>query len=1076
MKKKRHVQRTLPLTAALLGTMATFLPFTGCLQTAQAGSLSVMQQHIVSGTVTDSKGEPVIGASVRATGSKTGTITDLNGNFKLNVPAGTKITISFVGYEAQTVIAGDKPLNVTLTENQNILKDVQVVAYGVQKKVTVTGAISSVNAKELTRTPVSSVSQVLAGVMTGVSSIQSSGEPGADGASLYIRGQSTFNDASPLIQLDGVVMEPGTMTINDIDPDEIESITVLKDASATAVFGVRGANGVILITTKRGSEGNLKITANVAQSILMPNRPVEMASSYEYATFHNMMQRNDGNQELFSPALVEAFRTHSQPLLFPDTDWPTYIMKSSTFQTKANVNISGGNKRIRYFFSGGAFKQGGLFKDFGMPYNYNYTYRRFNYRSNLDINVTSTTLVSMNVAGSIDTSTKPNVGGSSGDVFKGLYASTPFVSPGIVDGKYIVSRTSYDYTDAEGNEITLPFTGSNGFGNYYGNGYQNNTANMMNLQMSIQQDLKMITKGLSFTLKGAYNSNFSIAKSGEQAVPIYYARYLKAGYQLANGTVLDEPMVVLQKNGQLGEPTHATKSGKARNWYMDARLNYTRSFGRHNVTGLLLYNQTKRYYPSTYSDIPTGYVGLVGRITYDYANRYMLDFNMGYNGSENFAPERRFGFFPAGSVGWAVSEEKFFEPLKKVIDFFKLRASWGLVGNDAGLGKRFYYTPDVYSYNSGLLGNGGGYGYNFGIENGTTFLGAYEALKHNKDVGWEKSFKQNYGFDMNLLNSRLRTSFDYYKEHRTNILLSDATAPGIIGFTVPMANLGVVDSWGWEVSAKWMDKIGRNFSYWAGVNVSYNQNKVIERKEAPKNNAYQMSKGHRLGSISLYKFFEFYNEGTAERYQQTFGEPMPQQLVKDLQYGDCVYVDLDHNGIIDTNDMSRELSHTQDPEYTIGLNLGFRWKSLEVNTQWTGALNVVRVLDGTFRMPFYSPSSKTQGGLLKYHIDHTWTAENPSQDAKYPRVSQNSYVNNYEASTLYAADAKYLRLKTLSVTYDFKFPFMKKLGMDNLQLGLSGYNLLTFTPFIWGDPETNVTISPSYPLQRTFTLTLKVGF
>ena len=648
---------------------ASFASPLGILQVSAATEITPQQKKVIMGTVLDSNGEPIIGANVVVQGHTTGTITDLDGNFKVNAAIGAKVTISFIGYEKQTVVLTKDNMKITLQENSQMLDEVQVVAYGAQKKVTVTGAISSVKATELTRTPVSSVTQVLAGQMTGVSSVQYSGEPGADQATFFIRGKASFNDASPLIQLDGVVMEEGTMSINDIDPDEIESITVLKDASATAVFGVRGANGVILITTKRGNEGKAKISVNVSGSMLMPNNPVEMANSYEYATFHNMMRRNDDAAEQFSPEVIEKFRTNSDPILFPSTDWPSYIMKDFTFQTKANVNISGGNKRVRYFFSGGAYKQGGLFKEFDMPYDYNYTYRRFNYRSNLDINVTNTTEVSMNISGSLDMATKPNIGGNSGDVFKGLYTSSPFVSPGIVDGKYILAKDNYN------SDVQLPFVGSNGFSSYYGNGYQNNSSNTLSLQLALKQDLKMLTNGLSFAIKGAYNSNLSIAKKGECSVPIYTPRILAAGTELADGTVLKDDMVVLQKSGQEGEPSYSTSSGKARNWYFDARFNYSRSFGKHSVSALLLYNQSKRYYPSSFKDIPTGYVGLVGRVTYDWNDRYMVDFNVGYNGSENFAPERRFGTFPAGSVGWAVSEEDFFKPLKPVIEFIKLRAS-----------------------------------------------------------------------------------------------------------------------------------------------------------------------------------------------------------------------------------------------------------------------------------------------------------------------------------------------------------------------------------------------------------------
>jgi len=344
-----------------------------------------------------------------------------------------------------------------------------------------------------------------------------------------------------------------------------------------------------------------------------------------------------------------------------------------------------------------------------------------------------------------------------------------------------------------------------------------------------------------------------------------------------------------------------------------------------------------------------------------------------------------------------------------------------------------------------------------------------------------RAFKQDYGVDINFLDDRLRGTFDYYHEHRTDILLNDYTAPSIIGFTVPLANLGVVNSWGWELSLKWQDKIGKDFRYWAGINISYNQNKVIEEKEKPYSNDYQYAKGHRIGARSQYLFFEYYedpsgnNAGTASRYKAKYGEDLPSQI-KELKPGDAVYVDLNHDGVINADDMSRDYGHTDDPQYIGGLSFGFSWKNLSLNTQWTAAWNVSRMLSDVFMKPFVSASSDSQGGLLKYQVEHTWTTDNPSQDAEYPRATWTNADQNYVASTLYEKDSKYFRLKTLQVAYDFHFPFMKRIGMDQLQLALSGYNLLTFTPYLWGDPETRASSSPSYPLQRTYTLSLKIGF
>ena len=330
---------------------------------------------------------------------------------------------------------------------------------------------------------------------------------------------------------------------------------------------------------------------------------------------------------------------------------------------------------------------------------------------------------------------------------------------------------------------------------------------------------------------------------------------------------------------------------------------------------------------------------------------------------------------------------------------------------------------------------------------------------------------------MNFLDDRLRTTFDYYRENRKDVLLLDETVPSMIGFTVPFANLGEVKSWGWEVSVNWQDKIGSDFRYWAKLNLSYNQNEIIERKEAPQNNAYQYEKGHRIGARSQYQFWKFYYEGCEADYEKEFGSPFPtEQLVAQLQPGDCVFVDLDKNGKIDTNDMTRDLGYTDDPEYMAGLTFGFNWKRLTFNAQWTGAWNVTRQIADVFRQPFLRAADNLYGGLLQYHVDNTWTTDNPNPGAEYPRATWTNSINNYANSTLYEKDAKYLRLKTLSIGYDFNNAWFKKIGFTKVELTLSGYNLLTFTPYIWGDPEARATSSPSYPLQRTYTASLNIGF
>ncbi len=1013
----------------------------------------------ITGQVVDASGESVIGASVMVDGAKgVGTVTDIDGNFTLKVKPGTKLRVSYVGYDTQ-VVAAKQGMKITMAENNTMLKGVEVVAYGTQKKVTVTGAISSVKSEDLTRTPVSAVSQVLAGQMTGVSAIQYSGEPGADASDIYLRGKATFSSdgAKPLIQVDGV-----ERTMDDIDPEEIESITVLKDASATAVFGVRGANGVILITTKRGQEGKPKINFSSSVSALFPTKLVEQVNSWEYATFHNQMNENDGTEKQFSDELLEKFRTGSDPIRFPSTNWIDYVTKDATVQTQHNATISGGTKRARYFVSLGYLSQGGLFKQFDMPYDCTYQYKRYNYRGNLDLDVTNTTTLSLSIAGNKATKETPYAGSEgSRELIRQIYYATPFSSPGLVDGKF-VSTAKKDY---EG--VNLPFSGGHGLA-YYGTGFRHNSTDKLSVDLELKQKLDFVTKGLNFRIKGAYNSTYSSTRQGKAEYAKYYPQLQ------ADGTIK------YKKEGKYVAPKYNLSTGKARDFYVEAGFNWNRSFGLHSLSALALYNQSKTYYPSTYSDIPRGYVGLVGRVTYDWNNRYMAEFNIGYNGSENFHPDRRFAAFPAGSVGWIASEEKFWKPIKKAVSYMKVRASWGLVGNDKIGGSRFMYTSDPYTVDSSTMPGKKGYAYDFGIENSTIHKAAYLSSMNNPEVTWEKAFKQDYGVDINFLDNRLRAVFDYYREHRTNILVQDKAKPVVSGFynSLPYENLGEVKSWGYEVSLKWQDKIGDNFRYWVGANLSYNQNEIIDMREAPQQYDYQYRKGNRIGSRQMYKFYGFYSAETVERYKQEYGvSEMPvNTLVKEIKDGDAVYVDLNGDGKIDANDMAYGMGYTDDPEYTLGINLGFTWKKLSFNMQWTGAFNVTRLLDGNFRYPFYTANGTNgEGGLLRYIYENSWTPQN--QNAEYPRVTMTNYDNNYKAtSTLYEKDAKYLRLKTISVTYDFAFPWMKSVGLNKLQLGVSAYNLLTFTPYIWGDPESKASTAPTYPLSRTVTASLKFGF
>ena len=1043
---KRQAQKLCRLfPVAILLFLFLSVPLKG--YSNEAFSSEGMQQNTVkvTGTVKDTNGEPIIGTNVMVVGSATGVITDIDGNFTLNVPVGSKLQFSFIGYKEQVVpVKKGISLNIVLEEDAQMLGEVEVVAYGVQKKVSVTGAISSMRGDDLLKTPAGSISNILSGQVTGISSVQYSGEPGADAADIYVRGIATTNNATPLIQVDGVERD-----FSQIDPNEIESVTILKDASATAVFGVRGANGVILITTKRGAEGKAKISFTTSAGVNVRTKELEFANSYQYASYVNMMRTNDGNEPLYSDEQLAAFRDHTNPLLYPDINWIDYCMNKAAFQSQHNVSISGGTNNMRYFVSAGLFTQDGMFKQFNLTDDFNFDYKRYNYRANLDFDISKTTLLSVNIGGRVESKRTPESGEDQNQLFRKLYWAVPFASAGIVDGKYI--KTNADY-------VTKP--GADGLESYYGKGFRNQTTNVLNLDLVLDQKLDFITKGLSIKLKGSYNSSYSTTKIASSSVATY------------TPVVDDKGAITYKKSGSDSQTSYREGDyGKGRDWYMELALNYNRKFGNHSVTGLFLYNQSKRYYPGgTYDYIPTGYVGLVGRVTYDWKTRYLAEFNVGYNGSENFNPENRYGFFPAGSIGWIVSEEPFFAPIKKVVNYFKVRATLGMVGNDNYAGQRFLYLPGSYGYGQNNDHNGpGGF---FGQNIGNAKPGAWEATQSNPYAKWETAVKQNYGLDFNILNDHLSVSADYFIEKRRDILRTPDYLPDILGMTLPAINVNKVENKGFEIQAKWNDRIGTDFRYWANFNISFARNKIVFMNEVEQNEPWMYQTGRRINSRSMYKFWGFYDETADLRYQEEFGIPISDHGIT-LQPGDAVYVDLNKDGKLDGNDATRDIGFTDLPEYTAGLNLGFSWKNFDFSMQWTGAWNVDRMLS-EFRQPLGDTQNK---GLLLYQYENTWRSSEDSYTAKFPRITATNRKNNFEkGSDLYLINASYLRLKNIEIGYNFDFPFMRKLKLNSCRMYVNGYNLLTFTAFDWGDPESRQSDRPNYPLTRVFNIGLKLGF
>ncbi len=1017
----------------------------------------------VSGTVTDSYG-PVIGASVLVKGTTNGVITDLDGNFKLEVPVGATIVVSYVGYDNKEIVyTGQSSLKIELNENVQELQEVQVVAYGTTKKVTVTGAMSSITAKDVLKTPVSSIGNALSGKMPGLSTVQTTGQPGADDATLYVRGVGSLSESMsrPLMLVDGV-----ERSFFQLDPNEVEDITILKDASATAVFGVRGANGVILVTTKRGQEGKAKVNFSTSVALQVPTRMPEFANSYEYASNYVAAQRRDGVAEgslAFTDATIETFRTGSNPMAYPDTDWIDMLIKGSALQTQHNLTISGGTKQLRYFASLGVFTQDGLFRSFETDYNANFKYNRYNYRVNLDMDVTKTTQLRVNIGGRVTDRRQPNYeGNSNGDLsylFRDIYWATPFSGVGLVDGKWIWSDTK--------TIANIPGNMRDGLYPYYGKGYNTRGGNTLNFDFVAEQKLDFLTKGLKVHVKGSYNSGVTLYKVRTGTSPHYE-------------TIMNTDGSINYR--RVGEKTtlgYSESVGKSRDWYVEAAVNYKRDFGKHHVTGLVMYNESMTYYPSSYYvDIPRSYIGLVGRATYDWNTRYMLDVNIGYNGSENFAPGKRFGLFPAFSAGWIVSEEKFMQPLKPFLNYLKLRASFGIVGNDqTSSDARFLYLLGAYNTSpisssssaSGSITATTLRGFYFGNKTSTVDV-VQEAKLGNMGVTWETAAKQNYGIDLYLLNSKLKVNMDYFIEHRRDILISRKTNPTYFAVQMPAANLGKVNNKGYEVSVTWKDNVIK-FDYNIGISLSYAKNKIVFMDEVPQPYEYMSETGRSVGQNFGYKFDGFFSEAEVATYEAERGKTIPDYGSGFAPHaGDAKFKDLNGDMKIDQNDVCA-IGNPVYPQLTGGINLGFSYKGFDFSMTWQGAAKVSRMLDDIFRTP-YGPNQNYS--LVKYFTTDTWTQKGDA--AKFPAITFANSAHNNRASDLWLRDASYLRLKNVEIGYSFSKKALQKMHLGSLRIYATGYNLLTFDKLKVIDPEARTGASTMYPVVKVMNLGLKLGF
>ena len=1044
------------------------------------GAFAQSKSFTVKGKVLDNQSLPVIGAGVTIKGTTTGVATGLDGEFSLVVPDDNAVLVAAsLGYVAKEVKVGkQRDLVIILDEDSESLEATVVVAYGTQKKATVTGALTTIDSKALVKAPVADVTNVLAGQMPGVSTIQETGQPGEDYAKIYIRGVSSLSESAstPLILVDGV-----ERPLNTVDPNEIENLSILKDAASTAVFGVRGANGVIIVTTKRGDAGKPKISASSITGFQMPMSYIKQSSGYDFARYYNVYQWNDGKEDkglYFTPEAIEAYRTKSDPIMFASTNWNEEMFRKAFLQTKNNVNISGGSDKVRYFVSMGFMYQDGLLKQIpGVDYNNNYSYNRYNYRANLDFKLTETTDMKFNISGVIGNTQEPYTDRDNIWTLTMLWAH-PVGSPGVLNGMPVTSVST--------NALPSGLTKWNGWEYYYMTGYTNKYKTTLGMDLTLTQRLDFITEGLSAGIKGSYDTSMSMKKkrtggSGLHQTVEYASWNDDSGLAISDPD-FDKTYVYIISSSEAPIHWSDPSTDDDKSWYLEGRIDYSRRFaGKHAVSGLLLYNQSRDYYPSKYTWLPRGYVGWVARATYGYMDKYLIDLSAGYNGSENFAPGKtRYGLFPSVSIGWVISEEPW---MKKVhwVDYLKLRASLGKVGNDLGTSTRFMYMQGTWneagSYYFGSTATGGVPRYELGTPG-------------NEGVTWETAVKANVGLDFDLFKNRLHFGGDIFYEHRSGILVKPNSLPGVIAFTPQNMNRGEVDNRGYEVEIGWRDHIG-DFTYDLNANVTFARNKIVFMDEVASLMPYQNQTGGSTNRHLLYQYVRLYQKSdfyTDENGVQRLNPDLPQPSTT-VYPGDCMYADiggaLDENGnpVPDgkVDGLDKMYSGYPDrPEYIFGSNWKFGWKGFNLQLNWVAATNVNRVWNADYRIPFTNSGHR---GLLQMFAENSWIDnDNPwapgREDGTLPRFTKTNYPWNSEDSTLWVVDASYLRLKSASFGYTFsRNKFFDKLGIGSVGVMFTGYNMLTFSKMTLQDPEAKSSDSDgTYPLVKTFNLALNINF
>lgn len=1031
-------------------------------------ALAQTSGRTITGKVLDENNQPMPGVTIIVDGTTNGTMTGSDGTFTLGgVPSGATVIVSCIGYTNQVLPEGKSNYVVSLVPDSEMLEETVVVAFGQQKKLSVTGAISTVASADLRKTTSTRLDNALAGRVTGLTSMQSGGgQPGVDGATMYLRGAATTNGKSPLILVDGVERD----NIRTIDMNEVESISVLKDASATALYGVQGANGVILIQTRKGQKGKAQLNITVDQSWTSFTKEPSRLHSWEYCELRNEALLNSGAKAAFSDETIAKFKN---PLLgldptaadydnqvairkaiYCDNDYYRMYLRSNTPQTRANANISGGTDFVNYFVNVGYIHQGGNLNtessDY-LGYDPQCYMNRLSLRSNLDFHITKNLTASLNIASYAENVNMPAVG----DLYRGdqswmitdiIYQSQTIlpISPGPVTdtrfGGVSGGVVGYNYLDRSAYEIINR------------RGFHTNKRKNLNTQFSVNWDLsELVTKGLSINGMAAYDTYNIGVLEGRKKEQVYNVR-----------VDYDSETLSYSSNGDKVEPLTMTSS-KLSNYqiYVQGSINYARTFGKHNVTAMA--TAYRRFWEGTSANIPYNVLGTAARATYSFDDRYLVEGNLGYNGSEQFAPSKRFGLFPSGSIGWIASNESFLKG-NKYLTWLKFRASYGLVGNDSMGGLRFLYQDDnqIQSGNGFVQGLGGKI--------------VKEGLIGNKSITWELSKKMNLGVEIGLFKD-FRINVDYFTEKRDQILLKRRTVPSFQGVSsdyIPRVNMGKVDNHGVDVEVSYSHTFNKNFSVSSRVNFGFNDNTVIELDEPMRSEeyAYQyQEEGFRLGQEFGY-LIDWDSPGNGYfTSQDEIDNYYPYGFGGKPRVGDFVYKDVNGDGVIDQKDLSPIGYSTTVPGLNYGISLGLNFKGIDFNVLFSGL--------GRYSK-YYSGQGVVEWTKQGTYFDWTrngWTEERYKNGEKitYPAISTSQTVSHTE-NDFFIQNRSFLRLKNIELGYTLPERFLSKVGVKALRVYVSGQNL-----FVWDDlrithidPEQNN--SYGYPITKNVTLGLNINF